>query len=621
LKRVFSRYVLILLVLLSVFSSVKPAQAQIVNFSYGHYYAKCPPEYESVARRWVEDVNDYAYPVMVEVLGFQPQINQYIVEFKLAGGAGYYDGVNTIDGVTGGHIVLDLGLLETLPVYPDDLVGGLAYETIHGFLMPFKFPPYVSEITVLNWDESFDIIFEVELASRLGLESFVDILYNGFYSVEAFKHFGVLWDIWFQYGWTPIQKLFQTIKDRDPTFLPTTTLKLCYDLSMLADANLAPVFRIKDLNIPYDFLYDLTVSATDQNNNPVQSASLELSWSDGTAFLKDTLDSNGALVFKKLPNTSLKIAAPSISGYIFNRWETSGDITVSSSTSQVITFTLNNDAMLSAIYIHDLTPPSISDVKYSPEVVTPEEQVTITASVVDTETGIELVKLKYSLDNGATWNSISMSLSSGLTYVGTIPKQADGTSILFKIYAEDKMGHSIESPVFSYTVRSIDSDNDGISDDDEVKIYHTDPKRPDTDDDGLTDYYEFFISYTDPLETDSDHDGLNDGAEIARGTNPLKIDTDDDFWNDSIDPMPTNFFIPNFVIVAVLGGIGIPLLFVRRKRHVQRVIASPTTANASPSPLPSSSAPVAPRTAYCLSCGAILLPRAAFCPRCGRRIE
>ncbi len=75
-----------------------------------------------------------------------------------------------------------------------------------------------------------------------------------------------------------------------------------------------------------------------------------------------------------------------------------------------------------------------------------------------------------------------------------------------------------------------DTDVDGLSNDDEINIYGTDPTNPDTDGDGLT-----------------------DGAEVALGTEPLDEDTDGDFVCDGgiqvgtcSAPGPDNCpFIPN----------------------------------------------------------------------------
>lgn len=72
----------------------------------------------------------------------------------------------------------------------------------------------------------------------------------------------------------------------------------------------------------------------------------------------------------------------------------------------------------------------------------------------------------------------------------------------------------------------LDSDGDGLTDEEELKL-GTDPFNPDTDGDGLTDYEEVRIYFTDPLNPDTDYDGLSDGDEVhIYKTNPLKYDTD-----------------------------------------------------------------------------------------------
>ncbi|MBI2439911.1 MAG: OmpA family protein [Lentisphaerae bacterium] len=73
---------------------------------------------------------------------------------------------------------------------------------------------------------------------------------------------------------------------------------------------------------------------------------------------------------------------------------------------------------------------------------------------------------------------------------------------------------------------ALDSDADGLSDEEE-RALGTDPNNPDTDGDGLTDGEEVKIYKTDPLNPDTDYDGLNDGEEIHKyKTNPLVRDTD-----------------------------------------------------------------------------------------------
>ena len=66
-----------------------------------------------------------------------------------------------------------------------------------------------------------------------------------------------------------------------------------------------------------------------------------------------------------------------------------------------------------------------------------------------------------------------------------------------------------------------DTDADGLSDESEVLVYHTDPDNADTDGDGLSDGAEVLTYYTDPNNPDTDGDGHTDGQEVMAGTNPL----------------------------------------------------------------------------------------------------
>jgi hypothetical protein len=66
-----------------------------------------------------------------------------------------------------------------------------------------------------------------------------------------------------------------------------------------------------------------------------------------------------------------------------------------------------------------------------------------------------------------------------------------------------------------------DSDGDGITDVDEVKVTTTDPAKADTDDDGLMDGLEVNVYHTDAKKADTDGDGSPDGTEVAYGTDPL----------------------------------------------------------------------------------------------------
>lgn len=80
---------------------------------------------------------------------------------------------------------------------------------------------------------------------------------------------------------------------------------------------------------------------------------------------------------------------------------------------------------------------------------------------------------------------------------------------------------------------SADSDDDGLNDGDEINKYDTDPNNPDTDDDGLSDGKEVNSHNTDPNKADSDGDGLSDGDEVNKhNTDPNAADSDGDGIND-----------------------------------------------------------------------------------------
>jgi hypothetical protein len=84
----------------------------------------------------------------------------------------------------------------------------------------------------------------------------------------------------------------------------------------------------------------------------------------------------------------------------------------------------------------------------------------------------------------------------------------------------------------------VDTDEDGLTDDDEVNVYGTDPELFDTDGDGIGDGDEVDAG-TDPLVAeavevvDTDEDGLSDDDEVnVYGTDPEVFDTDGDEVGD-----------------------------------------------------------------------------------------
>lgn len=115
-------------------------------------------------------------------------------------------------------------------------------------------------------------------------------------------------------------------------------------------------------------------------------------------------------------------------------------------------------------------------------------------------------------------------------FLGVIPVRGAVLSNMALVMATNTVSADLQSVV--------DTDNDGLSDQDEIFLYRTDPKNPDTDGDGYFDGEEIRHGYS-PLRTgerlamvDADNDGLSDELELKLGTNLLKKDSDGDGMAD-----------------------------------------------------------------------------------------
>lgn len=145
---------------------------------------------------------------------------------------------------------------------------------------------------------------------------------------------------------------------------------------------------------------------------------------------------------------------------------------------------------------------------------------------------------------------------SGDVYVITDSIQTNAIS-LFRDDDQDGLSNEQEAALGTDPSKN-DSDDDGISDGQEVNEYQTNPLLADSDADGITDLVEI-SNQLDPNDStdastdndndglsnfeevglgtgindsDSDNDGLNDGQEVALTTNPLDYDTDNDSISD-----------------------------------------------------------------------------------------
>lgn len=83
----------------------------------------------------------------------------------------------------------------------------------------------------------------------------------------------------------------------------------------------------------------------------------------------------------------------------------------------------------------DFTKPYLNVSK--PDRAYAEKATTITAIANDTGSGIDFVNMSYSINNGASWNSTLMTQSQHQTYTGSIPGQPLGTTVLYRVEAQD----------------------------------------------------------------------------------------------------------------------------------------------------------------------------------------
>lgn len=100
------------------------------------------------------------------------------------------------------------------------------------------------------------------------------------------------------------------------------------------------------------------------------------------------------------------------------------------------------------------------------------------------------------------------------------PDDIEGIQDLYGVTSEPVPPPDVPENQTPPNPEGLDSDNDGISDDNEILVTGTDPEDADSDDDGLGDGVEV-MNRMNPLDPDMDRDGLSDGEEVARGSDPF----------------------------------------------------------------------------------------------------
>jgi hypothetical protein len=111
---------------------------------------------------------------------------------------------------------------------------------------------------------------------------------------------------------------------------------------------------------------------------------------------------------------------------------------------------------------------------------------------------------------------------------------------MFKYLLTIFIAFLIVNPVWANN--EVDTDHDGVPDNDEIYTYKTDPLKADTDGDGFSDFAELNSGFSphNPErvrleDNDQDIDGLNDRQELRYKTDILNPDTDEDGFKDGYE--------------------------------------------------------------------------------------
>ncbi|MEM3628632.1 MAG: CARDB domain-containing protein [Candidatus Bathyarchaeia archaeon] len=131
---------------------------------------------------------------------------------------------------------------------------------------------------------------------------------------------------------------------------------------------------------------------------------------------------------------TVNVTAIPNTGYSFNYWLLDGDVR----TENPINIIMDANHTLEAYFIDNIKPEIGEPTQDPPpENVQPNQDVTVTVTIVDYGSGVKNVTLWYSLNNGTTWTILNMTELAANTYQATLPGYGNCTWITYKIIAYD----------------------------------------------------------------------------------------------------------------------------------------------------------------------------------------
>jgi len=255
-----------------------------------------------------------------------------------------------------------------------------------------------------------------------------------------------------------------------------TQLKRNTKIGILIASCLVAVIVVSIGFVGANSTYDINCASCHNNTGTISiSAPSSISTETGQEFQLDVdITGGGSLsyLYAKFPgdvddNTNFDISPENAQGGVYDNGEgddnpASGAMTISYTITAPAfpgeyTLTLfavgssqNNDQVSVTVTVAASGEgPIFTSIGQSSEYPPANEDVTINATLQSTA-DIDEVILSYSINNGTSWNNVTMTEVSSDYYEGDIPAQVYGTEVLYKVIASDIDGLETESGVNSY---------------------------------------------------------------------------------------------------------------------------------------------------------------------------
>jgi hypothetical protein len=144
--------------------------------------------------------------------------------------------------------------------------------------------------------------------------------------------------------------------------------------------------------------------------------------------------SPGSGIYTYVQGTEVAVTATPQAGYSFDHW---GLDEINIGSTNPVDILLDKNHTLLAVFVDNI-PPQIGNPAQDPTTnIQPNQNVTVTATVIDQGSGIYNVTLAYSIDNGITWIPLNMSKIEANAYQTNIPGYENYTCVRYKITAYD----------------------------------------------------------------------------------------------------------------------------------------------------------------------------------------